>query len=275
VDELREAQAAKAILSDKLFNVLTASSAEQALSVLESEDACKLVVSESLLPGGIAGISLIGRVRILYPATAVMLMTRSRDRRPDPEIPILVKPFTPSALIEKVEGLLAESRRIAESLTAAFGWNRAAKEELETIRQSLRQNIRQSRLRRSERFRSSLREPGALVPTILVAEDNAALRSEIRRFLAGCGFRILEAPDGAEALKSSRAYDGRIDLLLADLQMPEPGGMGLLETIELERPVTEIVAMSSSDIRLPWHTVRKPFELDDLLAEIVGVLARR
>lgn len=275
MDELREAQAAKAILSDKPYNVLTASSGEQALSILESEDACKLVVSESLLPGGTSGISLIGKVRILYPATAVMLMTRLRDRHPDSAIPVLVKPFTASALIEKVEALLAESRQIAESLTAAFGWSRAAKDELETIRQSLRENIKQSRLRRSERFCSGLREPGALVPTILVVEDNAALRSAICRFLVGCGFQVLEAPDETEALKSSRAFNGRIDLLLSDLQMPEPGGMGLLKTIELERAGTDIVAMTSGDIRLPWHTVRKPFELDDLLAEIVGVLARR
>jgi hypothetical protein len=92
-----------------------------------------LVVSEARPPGGMCGVALIGRVGLSYPATAVMLMTRLRDPPLDAAIPVLVKPFTAAALIERVNGLLAEGRRIAEPLTAAFGWSRAAKDELETI----------------------------------------------------------------------------------------------------------------------------------------------
>jgi CheY-like chemotaxis protein len=113
------------------------------------------------------------------------------------------------------------------------------------------------------------------VPTVPVAEADAVLRYAVCRFLMGCGFRVLEAPDGGAAIEMSRQHRGKMDLVLTDLQPPGPDGLDLLRTIELERPGTNIIAVTAEDIRLPIPALRKPFEFDDLLAEIVGVLVRR
>ena len=274
VDALLDALAAKTILVSHSFNVLTASTGDEALNLLESERV-GMVLSEYFLPGKMSGSALVARVRICYPPTSVMLMTKVRDQVLDPAIPLLVKPFTPNALIQKVEGLLVENRQIAESLKAAFAWNRAAKQDLDSIRRTLDDNVKHSRRDRCIRFCARIREPGAWVPTVLVAEDDELLRYSVCHFLISCGFRVLQGVDGFEALKLSREHDGNIDLILTDIRMPGLTGIELLEIIDIERPKTKVIVMTGEDVRLARQTVRKPFELDDLLAEMVGALIRQ
>jgi CheY-like chemotaxis protein len=274
VDGHEEALVTKRILVSGSFNVLTAYEGDAALNILE-RDHVGMVLSEHFLPGKMSGSALLARVRICYPATTVMLMTKLRDQAFDPAIPLLLKPFTANTLIQKVEGLLLENRQIAESLKAAFAWNHAAKHDLDAIRRTLEDNVRQSRRDRCTRFCCRIREPGAWIPTILVAEDDEFLRYSVCHFLIGCGFRVLQSMDGFEALKISREYDGSIDLLLTDIRMPGMTGVELLEIMDIERPKTKVIVMTGEDLRLARQTLRKPFELDDLLAEMVSALIRQ
>lgn len=275
VDEYQGAQAAKEILVAHSFNVLTAPAAERALDILDSEERVGMVLCEYLLPGEISGAVLAARIRIRFPATSVMLMTSLRDKRFNPSLPVLVKPFTAAALVQRVEALLSENRKIAESLKTAFAWNRAAKEDLEIIRQTLQESIRKSRRDRCKRFCDGIRRPGAVVPTILVAEDDSVLRYTLCHFLVSCGFHVIEAADGLEALNQSRISTGNIDLLLSDIQMPGMNGTDLMDIVNRERPLTSVIAMTGDDVRLARMTLRKPFEMADLLAEVVGALIRR
>jgi CheY-like chemotaxis protein len=164
---------------------------------------------------------------------------------------------------------------LTQSLTTAFEWNRAAKSELEVVRRSLRENIRISRQRRSEWYCSRLRAKEVSIPTILVAEDEPALLYAICRFLSQCGLHVLDAGDGAAALRASRDYAGAIDLLLTDIAMPYMDGLELATAVSAERPGTDILLMTAGDLAFPRPALRKPFELDDLLAEIVGLLIRK
>jgi DNA-binding NtrC family response regulator len=274
VDEPREAKAARSMLADTSYRVLIAGTGEQALEILHSQTRIELVAAEVLLPGAVSSAALISKIRLSYPTTAVMLMTSQRERPSNRAVPILVKPFTASLLAHRVECLLKENRQMAESLSTAFEWNRAAKGELETVRRTLQANIRQSRQQRADRFVAGLRQPGATIPTILVAEDNAVFRYALCRFLARCGFRVLDAANGEHALSVSRGHDSKIDLVLVDMPVSGGAATDLVDALANERPDAQVILMTVGEIAHRGHMLRKPFELEDLLAEIVGRLTR-
>jgi CheY-like chemotaxis protein len=279
VDEQRSAQTAQSMLVNFSYHVLTASSGEQALGILQSKAPVKLVLAEVQLSEGMSGITLAGRIRVCYPATTVMLMTSAHHPPLDPAIPLLLKPFTAPVLIQRVEKVLSDSRRIAAALAqtletarTAFETARTAKDELESVSRSVGDDIRQSRLNRSERFCSRLRT-AAVVPTILVMEPDMALRYSVCHYLTHCGFRVLEASDEMDALNRSRERGGRIDLLVVATQLPGLDGVELANTIAAEHPETSIIFTTCDDVVLPRLTLRKPFELDDLLVSIIGTLS--
>jgi PAS domain S-box-containing protein len=87
-------------------------------------------------------------------------------------------------------------------------------------------------------------EIGRGTETILVVEDAEALRTLTKEFLSACGYTVLEAANGDEALRIVRSYLGAIDLLLTDVVMPRMGGKSLAEQIALIRPDTRVLYMS-------------------------------
>jgi PAS domain S-box-containing protein len=66
--------------------------------------------------------------------------------------------------------------------------------------------------------------PGRLHETVLVAEDEPMVRSIMARTLRDCGYSVLEAADGTEALEVVEAQNGCISLIVADVVMPDMGG---------------------------------------------------
>ncbi len=67
--------------------------------------------------------------------------------------------------------------------------------------------------------------------TILVVEDEAAVSRLIARVLRSRGYEVLQANDGLEALQIWRLHDGKIDLLLTDVVMPNMGGVELVQEL--------------------------------------------
>ncbi len=80
--------------------------------------------------------------------------------------------------------------------------------------------------------------------TLLVVEDEESLRKLSRHLLELCGYRVLEAGNGIEALRVSRQYQGMIHLLLTDVVMPGMSGRALAEQLTRERPNARVVYMS-------------------------------
>lgn len=80
--------------------------------------------------------------------------------------------------------------------------------------------------------------------TILLVEDEEALRRLTRTSLESSGYRVLEAKDGIDALEVSNRHDGPLDLLLTDIVMPGMGGHTLAQEISERRPGIRIVYMS-------------------------------
>ncbi|MFQ6017148.1 MAG: CHASE domain-containing protein [Kiloniellaceae bacterium] len=80
--------------------------------------------------------------------------------------------------------------------------------------------------------------------TILLVEDDDALRDLTRSTLEGLGYTVLTAGTGPEALEVDADHDGPIDLLLSDVAMPGMGGIELAEIMRATRPNMKIVFMS-------------------------------
>ncbi|MBI4410465.1 MAG: PAS domain S-box protein, partial [Gemmatimonadetes bacterium] len=80
--------------------------------------------------------------------------------------------------------------------------------------------------------------------TILVVEDQDAVRSLARRVLQQHGYRVLEARHGGEALRVAQELEGPLHLLLTDIVMPEMGGHELVKRMASLRPDTKVLFMS-------------------------------
>lgn len=130
----------------------------------------------------------------------------------------------------------------------------------------------------------SLPRPGAgSGTTILVVEDEDALRATIRRLLQGEGYTVLEAPNGASALEVlSSAAGAGVALVLTDLRMPVMDGRQFAAALARVRPNLPTVFMSGftaqlMDMRLVsphLAFLAKPFKNDALLAAVRGQLDR-
>ena len=114
------------------------------------------------------------------------------------------------------------------------------------------------------------------VATILLAEDEPALRKLARLVLEQDKYRVLEAGSGRDALEVSAQYPGTIDLVLTDVVMPGMGGPELVAQLTSARPGLGVIYMSGyTDSRIGGRDervalLRKPFDPEQL-KELVRV----
>lgn len=117
--------------------------------------------------------------------------------------------------------------------------------------------------------------------TILLVEDEEAVRAFARRTLTRRGYRVIEASDGVHALEVARRETGPIDLLVTDVVMPRMGGRILAETLVAERPGLPYLFMSGyTDDAVLRHGIMaaetnflaKPFNGDGLARKVREVL---
>jgi signal transduction histidine kinase/CheY-like chemotaxis protein/HAMP domain-containing protein len=81
--------------------------------------------------------------------------------------------------------------------------------------------------------------------TILIVEDEPVLRDMAKMMLSDCGYKVLEASTGKEAIGIWREHGGSVDLLLTDMVMPEGmSGMDLAESLLKSRPQLKIIFAS-------------------------------
>jgi signal transduction histidine kinase/ActR/RegA family two-component response regulator len=117
--------------------------------------------------------------------------------------------------------------------------------------------------------------------TVLVVEDEEAVRHVVRRVLELQGYTVHAARDGAEALHVARAQEGRIDLVMTDVILPEMSGPAIVERLLAEWPHAKVLYMSGyaaeeaakRGLLVPGTALlKKPFTLDDLALAVRGVL---
>jgi CheY-like chemotaxis protein len=111
--------------------------------------------------------------------------------------------------------------------------------------------------------------------TLLVVEDEPAVRAVCRRILEARGYTVLLAANGAEALDLARGRD--VDLLVTDLVMPCVGGSELAATLRAERPSLPAIFMSgyageAGTLPADVPLLRKPFTPDALARAVRAAL---
>jgi len=120
--------------------------------------------------------------------------------------------------------------------------------------------------------------------TVLVAEDETSLASLVRNTLELCGYTVLVAGDGIEALAVSKRYQATIHLLLTDIVMPGIGGRALAEELIHERPEMMVVYMSGyagqgvgeqGPVEPGSFFLAKPFSRDGLARKVREALDSR
>ena len=117
---------------------------------------------------------------------------------------------------------------------------------------------------------------GALVPTVLVVDDEESLRLYMGRVLKEDGYIVIEAQNGLEALSLLDGGEtGRIDLVVTDVLMPCMGGTDLATRLATRPSSPPILFVSGSHnvSDVPGPLLRKPFlpaDLSVLARELIG-----
>ena len=117
--------------------------------------------------------------------------------------------------------------------------------------------------------------------TILLVEDEELVRNLSREILETCGYTVIEARDGLEALECCDKGDCKIDLLMTDIVMPRMGGRELAEKLTEKLPNLKILFTSGyadnemvrrDIIETSTNFIQKPFTLDALAHKVREVL---
>lgn len=115
--------------------------------------------------------------------------------------------------------------------------------------------------------------------TVLLVEDDRAVRTWLKKVLTRAGYRVLEAPDGAQALQCCRDHPGPIHLLLTDMVMPGLSGPEVADQLTRDRPELRVLYMSGysdhpifREAGAALALLQKPFTPEQVLEKIRRVL---
>lgn len=119
------------------------------------------------------------------------------------------------------------------------------------------------------------------MPTVLVIEDDSAIRRGLCDALTFAGYEVLQAADGLAGME--KAQRATFDLVLLDIVLPHHSGFEILQALRDHRPGTPVIVLSARGEETDRVTglklgaddyVVKPFSISELLARVEAVLRR-
>jgi DNA-binding NtrC family response regulator len=114
--------------------------------------------------------------------------------------------------------------------------------------------------------------------TILVVDDNPGVLKVVVRTLENANFHVLKAGSGPDALKLAAGVNGKIHLVLSDVDMPEMSGPDLGQLLKKTRPDVHVMLMSGGAngnllvLNYGWAFIQKPFVPKKLVEMVTEVL---
>ena len=137
-----------------------------------------------------------------------------------------------------------------------------------------------SRLRASRSVEQTV-APGT--ETILLVEDESAVRKSTAAFLGMHGYTVLEADNGTEAIAVAQAFPSLIHMMITDVVMPKMGGAALAKELASSRPEMRVLFVSGyaektvhrrGNIDITTQFLQKPFSLKILAGKIREILKK-
>ena len=117
--------------------------------------------------------------------------------------------------------------------------------------------------------------------TVLIVEDEPAMREVTRRILSRSGYNVIAAASGHEAIEIAAGHTGHIDVLLTDVVMPRMLGKEAAERIRALRPGVKVLFMSGyakgvldsqGVVEVGVNLIQKPFSEAQLLATLGQII---
>lgn len=115
----------------------------------------------------------------------------------------------------------------------------------------------------------------AAAATILVVDDEVLIRMVIADHLRECGYHVIGASDGQEAI-AVLAVEPGIAIIVSDVQMPNCNGFELAQWVHRERPNARVILASGAvkaaevavDLCIEYPVLTKPYDLDAIVSRI-------
>ncbi len=119
--------------------------------------------------------------------------------------------------------------------------------------------------------------------SVLVVDDEGAVRRFAMRVLEREGYRVLEAADGAEALELLKERGISVEVVVSDIVMPRLNGVELVQALSVAHPGLPVILMSGyapaalaeMGISSPCAVIPKPFPAERLLEEVRRCIERK
>lgn len=254
-DAVREVTVAT--LSELGYKVLKARDADAGLAIIESGVPIDLLFTDVVMPGKLKSSELARKARERRPDMEVLFTSGYTENsivhggRLDPGVNLLSKPYARETLARKIRMLLDKAKeRVASRGPSNTG--RAGLSSEATVPSSIR---------------------------ILLCEDEALIRISTADYLQDAGMVVVEAGTGREAMD---AIDGAaIDILVTDVHLPDMNGLDLICRLREKHPHLPVI-FATGDLHVPGsealeqaELVTKPYDYDDLIARIRGMLGAR
>lgn len=121
----------------------------------------------------------------------------------------------------------------------------------------------------------------AAAETILFVEDEAFVRDVTCEVLRSAGYRVLAAPNAADAVRMYEARPGEVELVLSDVVLPGETGPAMARRLRREHPELRVLFVTGYGEQMGWlegkqeEFLAKPFSTEALLRKVRQVLDRR
>jgi two-component system, cell cycle sensor histidine kinase and response regulator CckA len=123
---------------------------------------------------------------------------------------------------------------------------------------------------------------GASSASVLVVDDETAVRRFACRVLERAGYGVFEATDGVEALDLIKGQSVPLKAVVSDIVMPRMNGVELMQALSVSQPELPVILMSGYataaltelGIATPCSILPKPFSGERLLAEVTRCIRR-
>jgi two-component system, cell cycle sensor histidine kinase and response regulator CckA len=134
-----------------------------------------------------------------------------------------------------------------------------------------------------DEFSPSAQARAGSVGSVLVVDDETAVRRFACRVLERAGYGTFEAADGVEALELIQGQTVTLEIVVSDIVMPRMNGVQLMQALSVSEPDLPVILMSAYattalaelGIATPCGILPKPFSAERLLAEVDRCARRR